>query len=116
MTRARSRCECRYFQLKTPGTIPMTVHIFACSQKDYPGSLTIVQLNKTYATVIAKAEKDRVSLVREAQRAWIKRRDEGVKLYISLFPQAERERRRLQFLGDVTAGRIDNPFDYWELM
>jgi len=53
------------------------------------------QLNKKYADVIAQSEKDRVSLVREAQRKWIKHRDEGAKLYVSLFPPAERERRRL---------------------
>src|SRR6266487_2793663 len=67
------------------------------------------QLNKKYADVIAQSEKDRVSLVREAQRKWIKHRDEGAKLYVSLFPPAERELRRLQFLGDVTAARIEVP-------
>jgi uncharacterized protein YecT (DUF1311 family) len=73
------------------------------------------QLNKTYGDVIAKTQKDRVSLVRESQRAWIKHRDEGVKFYVSLFPKVERERRRLQFLGDVTAARIDMPSEEWEL-
>src|SRR5438046_3365767 len=72
------------------------------------------QLNKKYADVIAQSEKDRVSLVREAQRKWIKHRDEGAKLYASLFPPAERELRRLQFLGDVTAARIDTPTEEWE--
>jgi len=72
------------------------------------------QLNKKYADVIAQSEKDRVSLVREAQRKWIKHRDEGAKLYVSLFPPAERERRRLQFLGDVTAARIEVPPGEWE--
>jgi len=72
------------------------------------------QLNKKYADVIAQSEKDRISLVREAQRKWIKHRDEGAKLYVSLFPPAERELRRLQFLGDVTAARIDTPTEEWE--
>ena len=72
------------------------------------------QLNKKYADVIAQSEKDRISLVREGQRKWIKHRDEGAKLYVSLFPPAERERRRLQFLGDVTAARIDTPTEEWE--
>src|SRR5437773_8890087 len=49
------------------------------------------QLNKKYADVIAQSEKDRVSLVREGQRKWIKHRDEGARLYVSLFPQAEKE-------------------------
>jgi len=72
------------------------------------------QLNKKYADVIAQSEKDRVSLVREGQRKWIKHRDEGARLYVSLFPQAERERRRFQFLGDVTAARIEVPPGEWE--
>src|SRR6266542_5885676 len=73
------------------------------------------QLNKTYGGVIAKTQKDRVSLVREAQRTWIKHRDEGAKIYVSLFPDAEKERRRLQFVGDVTAARIEVPPEEWEL-
>jgi tryptophanase len=31
----------------------------------------------------------------------------GATLYVSLFPQAEREQRRLQFMGDVTVARIE---------
>ena len=74
------------------------------------------QLNKRYAEVLAKTVKDRVSLVREAQRTWIKHRDDGAKFYVSLFPAAEKERRRLQFLCDVTAARIDTqPGEAWEL-
>src|SRR6266536_2407000 len=74
------------------------------------------KLNKSYAEVLAKAVKDRVSLVREAQRTWIKHRDDGAKFYVSLFPAAEKERRRLQFLCDVTAARIDTqPGEAWEL-
>jgi len=73
------------------------------------------QLNKKYADVIAQSEKDRVSLVREAQRNWIKHRDEGARFYVSLFPEAEKERRRLQLLGDVTAARIEVPPEQWEL-
>ncbi len=61
-----------------------------------------------------KTHKDRVCLVREGQRAWIKHRDEGVKFYVSLFPQAERERRRLQFNGDATAARIEELPEEWE--
>ena len=65
------------------------------------------KLNKTYDQVIAQTGKDRILGIREDERAWIKQRDEGAQLYISLFPPAEKERRRLQFLGDVTAARID---------
>jgi len=66
--------------------------------------------------VIATSVKDRVPVVREAQRNWIKHRDEGAKFYVALFPPAEKERRRLQFLCDVTAARIDTqPDEAWEL-
>ena len=54
-------------------------------------------------------------MVREAQRDWIKHRDEGVKLYMSIFLAAEKERRRLQFFSDVTAARIDTPAEEWEV-
>ncbi len=72
------------------------------------------QLNKKYADVLAQTNKDRMGLVREAQRKWIKQRDEGAKLYASAFPTAENESRRLQFLGDVTAARIEVPAEEWE--
>jgi uncharacterized protein YecT (DUF1311 family) len=72
------------------------------------------QLNAKYANVIAKTEKNRISNVREAQRNWIKHRDEGAKSYVSMFPQKELEQRRLQFLGDVTAARIEVPIEQWE--
>lgn len=74
------------------------------------------QLNKRYSEIIQKADKDQVSNLREAQRTWIKHRDEGAKLYVSLFPATEKEQRRLQFLCDVTAARIDTqPDEEWEL-
>ena len=73
------------------------------------------QLNKKYAEVIAQTVKDGISLVREGERNWIKHRDEGVKLYVSLFPTTEKEQRRLQFLGDATAARIEVRPEEWEL-
>jgi uncharacterized protein YecT (DUF1311 family) len=72
------------------------------------------QLNKKYAEVLAETDKDRVSLIREAQRKWLKERDAGEKFYLQLFPAAEKASRRLQFLGDVTAARIQLPQDQWE--
>ncbi len=72
------------------------------------------QLNRKYAEVIAQT-KVGASIVRDAERGWIKHRDEGAKFYASLFPAAEKERRRLQFLGDVTAARIEMPDGAWEL-
>jgi uncharacterized protein YecT (DUF1311 family) len=73
------------------------------------------QLNKRYAQVIAKTDKERVSSVRQGQRNWIKHRDEGAKFYASLFPVAEKEQRRLQFLCDVTEARIETPHEAWDL-
>jgi uncharacterized protein YecT (DUF1311 family) len=73
------------------------------------------QLNEKYAKLLAQTEKDHVPLMREAQREWIKHRDEGAKLYMSIFPAAEKERRRLQFFSDVTAARIDTPAEEWEV-
>ena len=72
------------------------------------------ELNKKYAEILAKADHDRVSLLREAQRDWLKERDAGEKLYLQLFPTADKASRRLQFLGDVTAVRIDTPAEQWE--
>lgn len=71
-------------------------------------------LNKKYAEILAKTDKDRVQGLRQAQRKWLKGRDAGEKLYIDSFPSAEKASRRLQYLGDVTAARIDLPRDQWE--
>jgi uncharacterized protein YecT (DUF1311 family) len=72
------------------------------------------ELNKKYAEVLSKTDKDRVTLVRQAQREWLKKRDAGEKVYVDSFPPAEKTVRRLQYLGDVTAARIDLPPDQWE--
>lgn len=72
------------------------------------------ELNKKYAEVLAKTDKDRVALVREAQRKWLKERDAGEKLYLASFAPAEKAVRRLQYLGDVTAVRIALPQDQWD--
>src|SRR5262245_20881340 len=42
----------------------------------------------------------------ETEKAWIKARDDGLKLYLQFAPEKDREKRRLQFLGDVTAVRL----------
>jgi len=86
-----------------PGEAELRVRLDALDQ----------QLNKMYGEVLAHAGEG-VPLVREGQHKWIKHRDEGARLYVSLFPQAELERRRLQFLGDVTAARIEVPPGEWE--
>ncbi len=81
------------------------------------------QLNEAYAAKVQKAGKDRGSNLRDSQRAWVKARDAGLQIYLATAPVAERERRKLQFLGDVTLARIatlnagpaeEEPFDFWE--
>ena len=81
------------------------------------------QLNDAYAAKVRKVGKDRGSNLRESQRAWVKARDAGLQIYLAAAPAAEREQRRLQFLGDVTIARIESlnagppeeePFDFWE--
>jgi uncharacterized protein YecT (DUF1311 family) len=70
------------------------------------------ELNTTYTAVLTKAENKR--LIPDAQHTWVKHRDEGAKIYLSLFPQSERESRRLQFLCDVTVVRIAMPPNDWQ--
>ena len=81
------------------------------------------QLNETYSAKIKKIGKDGASNLRDSQREWVKARDAGLQIYLPGAPAAERERRKLQFLGDVTIARIatlnagpadEGPFDFWE--
>ncbi len=65
------------------------------------------ELNVRYAAIIAKINKDDVVNCRDSQRAWLKQRDEGLKVYVACFPPAEKGRRRWQFLADVAAARIE---------
>ena len=65
------------------------------------------QLNKAYTERLKKTAKDEVSNLRNGQREWIKRRDDGLKLYLASAPAEEKDRRRLQFLVDVTFARLD---------
>jgi len=52
--------------------------------------------------------------LREEQQAWLKARDEGVNIYLAFAPKGEMERRRLQFLADVTAARIEDFQPVWK--
>jgi uncharacterized protein YecT (DUF1311 family) len=66
------------------------------------------KLNKIYATRTAAMSKDEADQARANQQEWVKTRDEGVKTYLRLTPKGEEERRRLQFLADVTAARLED--------
>jgi uncharacterized protein YecT (DUF1311 family) len=71
------------------------------------------ELNTTYGKIAAKRKEEGQYSIRDVQRKWVKNRDEGAKIYVSLFPQGERERRRLQYMCDVTAVRIAMPPNEW---
>ena len=80
------------------------------------------RLNDAYSARVSKVAKDRLQNLRESQRNWLKARDKGLQLYLSLAPAAQREQCKLQFLADVTAARIESlnesgeeePVDFWE--
>ena len=60
------------------------------------------KLNENYQKMIGKAEKETIPDLRRAQREWLKARDAGLHIYLAAFSPAEKERRRLQFLIDVS--------------
>ena len=65
------------------------------------------KLTKALAERTGEMSNDEANDLREAQDKWLKMRDEGVKTYLAFAPKGEEERRHLQFLGDVTATRIE---------
>jgi uncharacterized protein YecT (DUF1311 family) len=71
------------------------------------------RLNEKYADILKQTPAEQAVFLRSTQKDWIKHRDEGLKLYLSLYPKGEREARRLQFLGDVTAARIQVAPGQW---
>ena len=91
------------------------INVLACAEPidPLPDEATLKQqyaavdkkLNENYQKMIAEAEKeekDTVAELRRSQREWLKARDAGLKIYLAAFPPAEKERRRLQFLIDVS--------------
>jgi len=68
------------------------------------------KLNENYQKMIAKAEKEEketVAELRRSQREWLKARDAGLQIYLAAFSPAEKERRRLQFLIDVSRAEAE---------
>jgi len=80
------------------------------------------KLNDAYSAKLSKIAKDGLQNLRGSQRNWLRARGNGLELYLTFAPAAQREQRRLQFLADVTAARIESlnesednePFDFWE--
>lgn len=69
------------------------------------------KLNEDYRRTLATAEKDAVSNVKQSQREWLKSRNGGLQIYLATTPPAEKERRRLQFLTDVSRDAIEDAED-----
>jgi uncharacterized protein YecT (DUF1311 family) len=68
------------------------------------------KLNENYQNMVAKAEKEEresVAELRQSQREWLKARDAGLQIYLAAFSPAEKERRRLQFLIDVSRAKAE---------
>jgi uncharacterized protein YecT (DUF1311 family) len=68
------------------------------------------KLNENYKKLIAEAEKEGKEIVAELKRSqqqWLKARDAGLKTYLAAFSPAEKERRRLQFLIDVSQAEAE---------
>jgi len=68
------------------------------------------KLNENYKKLIAEAEKEdkeTVAELKRSQQQWLKARDAGLKIYLAAFSPAEKERRRLQFLIDVSQAEAE---------
>jgi uncharacterized protein YecT (DUF1311 family) len=68
------------------------------------------KLNENYKKLIAEAEKEEketIADLKRSHREWLKARDAGLKIYLSAFSPAEKERRRLQFLIDVSQAEAE---------
>ncbi|MGI8821289.1 MAG: hypothetical protein ACR2ID_10560 [Chthoniobacterales bacterium] len=66
------------------------------------------KLNKRYTERTSALGKEDADELREKGEAWVKARDEGVKMYLRFAPKGEEERRRLQFLAGVTTARLES--------
>jgi hypothetical protein len=73
------------------------------------------ELNEKYAAQMKVTPENQRVYLREQQRGWLQRRDAGLKLYLSLAKPREREQRRLQYLGDITAARLELPAEKWHM-
>jgi uncharacterized protein YecT (DUF1311 family) len=88
------------------------IDVLACAEPvdPLPDEATLKQqytavdkkLNENYQKMLAKADKETVPDLRRSQREWLKARDAGLQIYLAAFSPAEKERRRLQFLIDVS--------------
>jgi uncharacterized protein YecT (DUF1311 family) len=96
------------------------INVLACAEpvRPVPDEATLKQqyarvdekLNENYQKMVAKAEKEEtenVAGLRQSQLEWLKARDAGLQIYLAAFSPAEKERRRLQFLIDVSRAEAE---------
>jgi uncharacterized protein YecT (DUF1311 family) len=96
------------------------INVLACAEPvgPLPDEATLKQryaavdkkLNENYQKMITEAEKEdkeTVAELRRSQREWLKARDAGLQIYLAAFSPAEKERRRLQFLIDVSRAEAE---------
>lgn len=96
------------------------INVLACAEPvgPLPDEATLKQqyarvdnkLNENYQNMIAKVEKEGGEIaarLRQSQREWLKARDAGLQIYLAAFSPAEKERRRLQFLIDVSRAEAE---------
>ena len=96
------------------------MNVLACAEPvdPLPDEATLKQrysavdnkLNQSYHKLIAEAEnegKETVAELRRSQGEWLKARDAGLKVYEAAFSPGEKERRRLQFLIDVSQAQAE---------
>src|SRR5882724_4304227 len=96
------------------------INVLACAEPvgPLPDEATLKQqyagvdkkLNENYQKMVAKAEKEEkesVAGLRQSQREWLKARDAGLQIYQAAFSPAAKERRRLQFLIDVSRAKAE---------
>src|SRR5215471_3925545 len=100
------------------------INVLACAEPvdPLPNEATLKQryaaidkkLNENYQKMIAKAEKEdkeTVAELRRSQREWLKTRDAGLQIYLATISPVEKERRRLQFLIDVSRAEAETDED-----
>ena len=100
------------------------INVLACAEPvdPLPNEATLKQryaaidkkLNENYQKMIAKAEKEdkeTVAELRRSQREWLKARDAGLQIYLATISPVEKERRRLQFLIDVSRAEAETDED-----
>ena len=95
------------------------INVLACAEPvgPLPDEATLKQryaamdkkLNENYQKMIAqrRRRKETVAELKRSQREWLKARDAGLQIYLAAFSPAEKERRRLQFLIDVSRAEAE---------